>query len=41
MAYVQAGAGIVLDSNPELEYQECVSKASALFEAMKEVREIL
>ncbi|MEE1073566.1 MAG: anthranilate synthase component I, partial [Cellulosilyticum sp.] len=41
MAYVQAGAGIVLDSNPELEYQECVNKASALFEAMKEVREIL
>ncbi len=39
-AYVQAGAGIVLDSNPESEYQETITKASALFEAIKKVREI-
>ena len=29
-AYVQAGAGIVADSDPESEYQECMNKASAL-----------
>src|SRR5271166_4424440 len=32
-AYVQAGAGIVADSDPESEYQECMSKASALLRA--------
>ena len=31
--YVQAGAGIVADSNPENEYQETVNKAKALFKA--------
>ena len=31
--YVQAGAGIVADSNPESEYQETVNKAKALFKA--------
>ena len=41
IAYVQAGAGIVLDSDPASEYQECVNKAAALFESMKKVREIL
>ncbi|WP_054740080.1 anthranilate synthase component I [Cellulosilyticum ruminicola] len=41
MAYIQAGCGIVLDSNPEAEYQETINKASALFEAMKKVREII
>ena len=41
IGYVQAGAGIVLDSDPESEYQECVNKASALFEAMKRVREMI
>ncbi len=34
--YVQAGAGIVADSNPESEYQECKSKASALFNAAQD-----
>ena len=33
-AYIQAGAGIVADSNPESEYQECVNKAKALFRAI-------
>lgn len=34
--YVQAGAGIVADSIPESEYQECVNKAKALFKAAEE-----
>ncbi|MEP4704317.1 MAG: chorismate-binding protein, partial [Hyphomicrobiales bacterium] len=34
--YVQAGAGIVADSVPESEYQECVNKAKALFKAAEE-----
>jgi len=32
-AYVQAGAGIVADSDPEKEFQECMNKASALLKA--------
>ena len=28
--YIQAGAGIVADSNPESEYNECCNKARAL-----------
>jgi anthranilate synthase component 1 len=36
--YVQAGAGIVADSNPEGEQQECVNKAKALFRAAEEAR---
>ncbi len=34
-AYIQAGAGIVADSDPEREYQECVNKAKALFKAIE------
>ena len=34
--YVQAGAGIVADSIPEMEQQECISKAKALFRAAEE-----
>jgi anthranilate synthase component 1 len=34
-ASVQAGAGIVADSIPELEYQETVNKAKALFRALQ------
>ena len=33
-AYVQAGAGIVADSVPETEYQECLNKAKALLRAV-------
>jgi anthranilate synthase component 1 len=33
--YVQAGAGIVADSKPELEYQETVNKAGALLRAIE------
>ncbi len=32
-AYVQAGAGIVADSNPAMEYEECLNKARALLRA--------
>jgi anthranilate synthase component I len=34
--YVQAGAGIVADSNPAAEQQECLYKARALFKAAEE-----
>ncbi len=36
--YVQAGAGIVADSNPRSEQQECIDKAKALFRAAEEAR---
>lgn len=32
-AYVQAGAGIVADSDPRREWEECMSKAAAVFRA--------
>jgi anthranilate synthase component 1 len=34
--YVQAGAGVVADSVPEREHEECVAKARALFRAAEE-----
>ncbi|RKQ33206.1 anthranilate synthase component I [Oceanobacillus halophilus] len=34
-AYLQAGAGIVFDSDPELEYQETLNKAKSLMEVSK------
>jgi len=34
--YVQAGGGVVADSDPEAEYQETVNKARALFRAAEE-----
>jgi anthranilate synthase component 1 len=33
--YIQAGAGIVADSDPEREHAECVNKARALVQAVK------
>ena len=36
--YVQAGAGIVADSNPDFEQQECINKAKALFRAAEEAQ---
>jgi anthranilate synthase component 1 len=33
--YMQAGAGVVADSDPEAEYQETVNKAKALFRAVE------
>jgi len=36
--YVQAGAGIVADSDPQFEQQECINKAKALFRAAEEAK---
>ncbi|ACI97558.1 anthranilate synthase component I [Rhodospirillum centenum] len=36
MMYVQAGGGVVADSDPEAEYQETVNKSKALFKAAEE-----
>src|SRR5271169_4919601 len=36
--YVQAGAGIVADSDPGFEQQECINKATALFRAAEEAK---
>ena len=40
LGVMQAGAGIVLDSIPEIEYEEVVNKLSALIKAIKKVGEI-
>jgi anthranilate synthase component 1 len=37
-AYVQAGAGIVADSVPRREYEECVNKAAAVLRAVEITR---
>ncbi|PTQ52299.1 MAG: Para-aminobenzoate synthase, aminase component [Hydrogenibacillus schlegelii] len=37
-AHVQAGAGIVIDSQPAAEYEECLNKAQALWQAVEESR---
>ena len=37
-AYLQAGAGIVADSDPEREYQECLNKAQAGLRAVEVAR---
>jgi anthranilate synthase component 1 len=34
--YVQAGGGVVADSDPKAEYQETINKARALFRAAEE-----
>jgi anthranilate synthase component 1 len=36
MLHVQAGGGVVADSDPEAEYQETVNKAAALFRAAEQ-----
>ncbi len=41
VAYAQAGCGVVADSVPEAEYQECVNKATALFRAIERAQRIL
>jgi anthranilate synthase component I len=38
--YVQAGAGIVADSVPELEHQESINKAQAVLRAIERAREM-
>ena len=37
-AYLQTGAGIVADSVPEREYEECLNKAKALMKAVEVAR---
>lgn len=39
-AYVQAGGGVVIDSDPEQEYEETCRKASAVIKALEEARKI-
>lgn len=39
-AYVQSGAGIVWDSNPESEYMETVNKAKAMLKAIRAAEEM-
>lgn len=39
--YVQAGAGIVADSIPENEYQECANKAGAVIDAICRAEEVI
>ena len=34
-AYIQAGGGIVADSDPAAEYQETINKAKALLKAIE------
>ena len=36
--YLQAGAGVVYDSDPNSEYQECINKAQALMKAYQEMK---
>jgi anthranilate synthase component 1 len=38
-AFLQAGAGIVADSNPEKEFEECMNKAQAVLRAVESARE--
>jgi anthranilate synthase component 1 len=41
VATIQAGAGIVADSNPSKEYEETVNKARALFTAIQEAARVI
>lgn len=38
--FVRSGAGIVADSEPEKEYQECINKAQAVVSALKLAGEV-
>ena len=37
--FVRSGAGIVADSVPEKEYEECINKAKAVINALQLARE--
>jgi anthranilate synthase component 1 len=39
-AYLQTGAGIVADSDPVMEYQECMNKANAMLEAIARAQQL-
>jgi anthranilate synthase component 1 len=38
--YVQAGAGIVADSDPEREHLECMNKARGMLQALKRAEQL-
>ncbi len=38
--FIRSGAGIVADSVPEKEYQECINKAAAVVKALKLAEEV-
>ncbi|HCE73935.1 MAG TPA: anthranilate synthase component I, partial [Lachnospiraceae bacterium] len=38
--FVRSGAGIVADSIPDQEYQECMNKASAVIDAIRMAEEV-
>ena len=38
--FARSGAGIVADSVPKTEYQECINKAAAVISALKKAEEI-
>jgi anthranilate synthase component 1 len=40
MVYVQAGAGIVADSDPEREHAECLNKARGMLQALKRAEQL-
>ncbi len=40
-AYLQTGAGIVADSEPAREFDECVNKAKAMLEAIERARQMI
>jgi anthranilate synthase component 1 len=39
--YLQSGAGVVFDSDPKSEYQECLNKAQALMKACEKIAEFI
>jgi anthranilate synthase component 1 len=39
--FIRSGAGIVADSVPESEYQECINKAQAVMNALKQSEEVI
>lgn len=39
--FIRSGAGIVADSVPETEYQECLNKAQAVIAALQRSKEVL
>ncbi len=39
--YLQAGAGVVFDSDPKSEYQECINKAQALIKACERISDFV
>jgi anthranilate synthase component 1 len=40
MVFVRSGAGIVADSVPEKEYEECLNKARASLSALESAEEV-